>query len=135
MAVNPSALYGRDLGALADCDDLFTDIEGLGVVSQDALHSITQENFLGVSGDGRGMDVRLLIGIDTADLKNAQLEISEVLTRDDRVDSADVALTESVHNGFADVTMKITLTTSDGSSITFTKSVLDLTTTFGDPES
>jgi hypothetical protein len=61
--------------------------------------------------------------------------IADVLARDDRIDFADVVLTKTRTNAqLDDVTMKVTGHTSEG-PFSFTKSVLELTSTIGDPES
>jgi hypothetical protein len=126
MAQNPAQDYGRDIQCVVDADDLFTEVEGLGAVIQDALHSITQEDFLGPGGDGRGFDVRTLLGAKQSALTLAQPLIVEVLERDDRISTADVVLTETTNNGLSDIILNIHCETAFG-PFDETISVLDLT--------
>lgn len=125
MAENPAQDYGKDIACVVDADELFSEVEGVDVVAQDALHAITQEDFLGPGGDGRGIDVRKLIGASQEVLNSHQPLIAEVLERDDRITHADVTLTAVTTNGLADVTMQITGYTALG-PFTFTRNVSDL---------
>lgn len=127
MAVNPALEYGEDIACVSDADDLFTEAVGLDVVIQDALHYVTQEDFLGEGGDGRGYDLRNLIGAKQSELDGAAPLVADVLTRDDRILEADVQLTAITTNGLADVSMSIRGKTAAG-PFDFTRSVLDLTT-------
>jgi hypothetical protein len=126
MAQNPAQAYGEDVACIVDADELFSEAEGLDVVAQDSLHAITQENFLGPGGDGRGIDVRKLIGASQDELTSTQPLIAEVLERDDRITHADVTLTAVMVNGLADVQLEITGYTAAG-PFSFTRNVSDLT--------
>ncbi len=127
MAINDPTLYGRDVRCQSDADDLFTDCVGIDVVKQDALHLITQTDFLGPGGDARGFDLRSLIGKDTRELANYAPIVSNVLTEgDDRILSAAVTLKATTRNGLADVEFSIACETAQG-PFDLTRSVLDLT--------
>lgn len=109
MAQNPATSYGRDIACVADADALFTEAIGIAVVRQDAIHRITTDDVLGDDGTGSfvitgwGFDCRRLLGLPTGRLAAHQPILSEVLTRDPRVQSADVTLTPTTTNGLADV--------------------------------
>ena len=126
MAQNPAQDYGVDVACVVDADEFFSEAEGIDVVAQDALHAITQENFLGPGGDGRGIDVRTLIGATQSFLTSQQPLIAEVLERDDRITHADVVLTAIQTNGLADVQMEITCFTEAG-PFPLTRKISDLT--------
>ncbi len=134
MATNEARLYGSDIACISDADELWSEVEGLEVVKQDAIHVITTDDFLGPGGAGRGFDCRRLIGKNTAELASLQPILVEVLCRDDRINDAQVVLTSTTTRGLADVEIACTCHTDLG-PFSFTKSVMDLTTTFGDPES
>lgn len=125
MALNPAQDYGVDVACVVDADELFSEAEGVDVVAQDALHAITQEDFLGPGGDGRGIDVRKFIGANQTFLNSQQPLVAEVLERDDRITHADVVLTAIMSNGLADVQIQITGFTDEG-PFTFTRKISDL---------
>lgn len=127
MAKNAALGYGIDIACISDADDLFSEAEGLDVVMQDALHAITQEDFLGEGGDGRGKDIRRLIGAKQSELESEAPIVADVLTRDDRILDAEVQLTATTTNGLSDVLMEVRCNTPFG-PFSFTRSVLDLTT-------
>lgn len=126
MATNPAKDYGKDIRCLNDADDLFSDIEGLEVVQQDSMHVLLSDDFLGPGGNGRGYDVRKLVGLSTTELASYQPLLSEVLERDDRITAADVTLTAIVTNGLADVQISATVFTEAG-PFSFTHPVSSLT--------
>ncbi len=128
MAQNPAQDYGVDLACVVDADELFTDAEGVDVVAQDALHAITQEDFLGPGGDGRGIDVRKWIGAKQSFLTSQQPIVTEVIERDERISHADVVLTAIVTNGLSDIQIDITGFTEAG-PFKLTKKVSDLSAT------
>ncbi len=134
MATNLQSAYGRDIACLADADELFSEVTGPDLVAQDCLHAITQEHFLGEGGDDRGIDVRDFIGMHAEELATKVLLVHEVITRDERIETVEVALTPTAHNGTTDVLVEIAGTTALG-PFGFTKSVRDLISTIGDPQS
>jgi hypothetical protein len=125
MAENPAQDYGVDIACVVDADELFSEAEGIDVVAQDALHAITQEDFLGPGGDGRGIDVRKFIGAKQNFLIEQQPIVAEVLERDERINHAEVVLTATTSNGLADVQIQITCFT-DAGPFSLTRKVSDL---------
>ncbi len=134
MALNTPDQYGIDIACISDADDLLSAVSGIALVVQDAIHAITQDSFLGPGGDGRGTDVRLLIGLTEDELAVEQGAIVETLLRDDRILTVDVVLTSTSTKGLSDVEVSVSGTTALG-PFDFTKSVLELTSTIGDIES
>lgn len=128
MASNPAEYYGTDIACVADADELFSEVTGLDVVVQDAIHRITTDHILGPNGIDWGYDCRKLLGGTDRDLRLAQPIITEVLTRDDRVETADVSLTSMSRNGIVDAELTVTLYTAYG-PFTFTRLISELTTT------
>lgn len=128
MATNPAAYYGKDLACVADCDELFSEVEGIKVVVQDAIHVLTNDNFLGPGGIDRGYDCRKLLGATQRELTLAQPIITEVLCRDDRIDTADVELTAVSRAGVIDAELNVTLYTALG-AYSFTRLLSELTDT------
>ena len=126
MAENPAQDYGKDIACVVDADELFSDVEGPDVVAQDSLHAITQEDFLGPGGDGRGIDVRKFIGAKQSFLTSQQPLVAEVIERDERVNHVDVVLTATTTNGLADVRIEINGETDLG-PFSLTRNVSDLT--------
>ena len=126
MAQNPAQDYGTDVACVVDADELFSEAEGIDVVAQDALHSITQEDFLGPGGDGRGIDVRTFVGANQSFLTSRQPLVAEVLERDDRITHADVVLTAITTKGLSDVQIDMTCFTDEG-PFSLTRKVSDLT--------
>ena len=126
MATNPATYYGVELACVSDADELFTDAIGIDVVRQDALHRLTTDSVLGPGGDDWGYDCRKLLGLKSIELTRMQPTIIEVLTRDDRIDSADVTLETATNNGMADVRITAQCETALG-PFEFTKFVSELT--------
>lgn len=126
MATQPATNYGRDIACITDADAFFTDVTGLGCITQDAIHRLTTDDVLGPGGDGWGFNVRRLLGGSTSALAGMQPVLSEVLQRDPRILTADVTLTPTVTNGFADVLISVVATTALG-PFSFIKSVQQLT--------
>jgi hypothetical protein len=126
MAQNPAQDYGLDVACVVDADELFSEAEGVDVVAQDALHAITQEDFLGPGGDGRGIDVRKFIGAKQTFLTSQQPIVAEVIERDERISQVDVVLTATTTNGLDDVVIQITGFTDEG-PFSLTRKVSDLT--------
>lgn len=120
MAFNEPTAYGKDIRAVLDADALFSVVEGVDVVYQDAVHRLMTDNILGDDGsggfviEGWGFDCRRLLGIDTARLKAHQPILVEVLTRDPRIDSATVVLTPVRTNGLEDVELRADCETALG---------------------
>jgi hypothetical protein len=108
VAQNPALNYGVDIACVEDADELFSEVSGIPLVVQDMIHRITQKSFLGPNGDDRGIDVRKFCGAPQQDLTRAQPEIIEAITRDDRIQSADVTLTYTEGpDGTADASLRI----------------------------
>lgn len=115
MAVNPDLSYGRDIRCVNDADELWSEVTGLELIFQDTIHVITCEDFLGPRGNKRGFDTRKLIGKKQAELTQYGPTISEAITRDPRVQTADVILTETKNaRGLLDVQITINCTTALG---------------------
>lgn len=126
MAVNKPSAYGRDVRCVNDADALWTDVTGLDVVKQDAIHRLTNDTVLGPGGDGWGFDCRKLVGLNPSELSAYQPVLSTVLQQDDRIDAADVLLTVVTTNGLADVRIAVTCYTAEG-PFEFIKNVSELT--------
>lgn len=132
MAANESAAYGEDIRAVFDGDELLSTTEGLEVVYQDALHRLMTDDILGDDGTGGfmisgwGFDCRKLLGINSSRLKSYQPILSEVLTRDPRIDSAEVVLTPVRTNGLEDVELRARCVTALG-PFTLIKRITELT--------
>jgi hypothetical protein len=127
MAVNPAQYYGTDIACINDADELFTEATGLQVVIQDVIHRITTTSVLGPGGDDWGYDLRNLLGATTKELARMQPTITEVIQRDDRIETADVTLTATTTNGLADIDVRIECTTALG-PFTLTSPLSELTT-------
>jgi len=134
MAVNDASAYGRDIRCLFDADEFFTSVEGIGVVRQHAFHRITTDDVLGDDGTGSfvirgwGFDVRRLLGLPASELPAYQPILSEVLQRDERVETADVKIeATSNDNGTADVAIEVQCTTALGPFSLVIPSIQDLT--------
>ncbi len=126
MATNPATDYGLDIQCINDADELFSEVEGIQVVAQDALHLLLSDDFLGPDGDGLGYDCRRLIGLPDSALIVLQPTLEAVLKQDDRILTATVLLTPTRNNGVSDVTIKAICETAEG-PFTLTKNVSDLT--------
>lgn len=126
MATNPATYYGTDVACVNDADEMFSEAVGLPVVVQDALHRLTVDSVLGPNGDDWGYDCRKLSGMKAAELVLMQPTLIEVLTRDDRIEGADVELTAVETNGLTDTRIDITLYTAEG-PFTLTRMVSELT--------
>lgn len=126
MTYNPAQYYGVDIKCVSDADELFTEVTGVDCLTQDLLHRLTCDAVLGPNGDDWGYDCRRLIGANDDELKRMQSTISEVLSRDERVDSADVTLTSVATNGFVDIEVSATIYTALG-SFEFTRTLSSMT--------
>lgn len=127
MATNPASYYGTDLACINDADELFSEVSGINLIIQDTIHRITTTSVLGPGGDDWGYDLRNLLGASTAELARMQPTITEVIQRDDRIDTADVTLTATITNGLADIDVRIECTTALG-PFTLTRPLSELTT-------
>lgn len=123
MAANP---YGTDVRCVFDADALWTATTGLQAVEQDLIHRLLTNNVLGPGGDGWGYDVRQLLGMPARELAGKQPMLVEVLTRDERVQTADVTLTVTTTNGLSDVTLDVTCVLFTGKVFRYVKSIRDL---------
>lgn len=128
MATNPETYYGSELACINDADEMFSEAVGLPVVVQDALHRLTCDSVLGPNGDDWGFDCRNLSGMKSSELVMMQPTLIEVLTRDDRIESADVELTAVEANGLTDTQISATLYTAEG-PFSFTRLISELTAT------
>jgi hypothetical protein len=127
MATNPATYYGVELACVSDADELFSEVVGIGVVRQDAIHRLTVESVLGPNGDDWGYDCRKLLGMKSDELVRMQPTIIEVLTRDDRIETADVTLESVINpNGMHDVKITVQCETALG-PFEFTRFVSELT--------
>lgn len=126
MAKNAPSSYGKDIRCYTDADALFSTVTGVDLVKQDAFHRITTDSVLGPGGDGWGFDCRRLLGMSTRVLAGMQPFLSEVLQRDDRIQSADVTLAATTTRGLADVIIKAACVTEEG-PFELVMSVQDLT--------
>lgn len=127
MAVNPDNQYGLDIACVDDADELFTEVSGVNLVAQDMIHRITTDHVLGPGGDDWGYDMRNLLGAKTEVLARMQPTVTEVIQRDERINTADVTLTATTRNGLADIDVRIECTTAFG-PFTLTSALSDLTT-------
>jgi hypothetical protein len=120
VATNPEEYYGRDIVCVQGADALFSEVVGIGVVRQDAIHRVLTDDVLGPGGDGWGRDCRSLLGIK-AELAPSYAPIfEEVLTRDERVLTAEVQiLIESSLTQLKTLTFEASCTTDLG-PFTFT---------------
>jgi hypothetical protein len=126
VATNPSLDYGLDVACISDADDMFTEVSGVDLVAQDALHLITSDDFLGPGGDSLGFDARRLIGLNTDELIGMQSVLEQILENDDRILRAVVTLTATTRNGLADVVLEAICETEHG-PFALTKSIGELT--------
>jgi hypothetical protein len=85
--------YGTDFACDSDADELLSTVSGLDVVRQDALHRLLTDDVLGPDGIGWGYDCRKMLGMDPKKVALMGPLLSGVLQQDDRIDSADVAVT------------------------------------------
>ena len=131
MAFNEAAAYGKDIRCVFDADPLFSTVEGIDVIYQDAVHRLLTDDILGDDGSGGfviagwGFDCRRLFGLDTARLRAHQPILVEVLTRDPRIESATVVLTPVRTNGLEDVEIRVDCVTALG-PFTFIKRISEL---------
>lgn len=114
MASNPAADYGTDLACVYDAGDDFGTVTGLDLVRQDAIHRLLTDSVLGPEDDAAdwGFDVRRLLGAPNASTSTIGPTLSEVLTRDPRILTADV--TVDVDDGGLGLTVSATCTTALG---------------------
>lgn len=131
MSANPASFYGRDIRCVHDADSLWSEVEGLDLLYQDAIHRLTVDDILGDDGTGSlvivgwGYDVRRLLGMPSSQLAAQQPQISAVLQKDPRILSADVSLTAVTTNGLDDVQLEIICNTALG-PFSLVKKVSDL---------
>lgn len=105
MARNAPATYGTALRCWDDADAFFTTCTGLESVIQDVYHVITNRHFLGPGGEDRGEDITRWPGMPAEQLARRGPVLSEVITRDDRIQTADVTVSATP------ITIKSTLYT------------------------
>jgi hypothetical protein len=94
---------------------MWSSVEGIAVVYQAALHRITTDSVLGPGGDGWGFDARRLLGLPASELPGYQAILAEAITRDPRIDSAEVTLTPVLKLGtMVDVLLEAECVTAAG---------------------
>jgi hypothetical protein len=125
VARNTASAYGRSLRCISDADPLFSSVEGLDLVKQDAIHRLANDSVLGPGGDGWGYDCMQLVGLPDSDLAARQPFIAEVLKQDPRIEEAEVALTTVRAGPVADVRIAAICYTAEG-PFELVKSVLEL---------
>ena len=132
MAFNEPAAYGRDVRAVLDADTLFSSVEGIDVLYQAAIHRITTDSVLGDDGTGSlviddwGFDCRRLLGMHASKAKAYQPILAERITRDPRIDSAQIIITPTRVNGLEDLEIRGECQTALGPFPIYIKSVRDL---------
>jgi len=126
MASNQPAAYGRDIRCIRDADGLLSSVVGIDVVVQAAIHRITTPSVLGPGGDDWGEDAHRLLGMPQDQLTREQPLFAAAITKDDRVETADVTLTAISSNGKADVLISVIGTSALG-PFEFVKPVSELT--------
>jgi hypothetical protein len=126
MATQDAKYFGVDLACVIDADELFSEVSGEALLIQDSIHRLTTDAVLGPGGDDWGYDCRRLIGASNEELERMQPTLSEVLSRDDRVISADVTLSSVAHNGMSDMSVDVTLHTALG-PFSFTRTLSQMT--------
>lgn len=99
MAQNTPSAYGTDLLCIDDADELFSDVTGIQVVAQDAYHRLTNDTVLGEGGEDWGYDVTKLLGMTTAQIAAMPPTISAALQKDERIQAADVTITQNKRVG------------------------------------
>lgn len=115
MAINDPEEYGVDIASVVDADVLFSEAVGLDVVRQDAIHRLSTDNILGPDGDGWGYNCARLLGMPSTQIAGMPPVLSEVLLRDDRIESAAVSLQEITSTaGFRDVLVRAECVTAAG---------------------
>jgi hypothetical protein len=115
MASNPDKYYGLSVRCISDADEFFSTVSGIGVIAQDSIHRITCDSVLGSNGADWGIDIRQMVGAKQRELTLNQPRIIEVLERDDRIDSADVTLTDIERSpGLHDIQIELHLETALG---------------------
>lgn len=126
MAANSPQAYGKDVRCIRDADGLFSSAIGVDIAVQSAIHRITTDSVLGPGGDDWGYDSHKLLGMKQDELTRQQPLLSEAITRDQRILTADVELTATSTDGLADVVISVKGTTAAG-PFEFVRSVLELT--------
>ena len=107
--------YGVDLGCYLSTDPLFSSVSGIDVVRQDALHRLITDSVLGPAGDDWGYDCRRLLGLPDSRLASVQPLISEVLERDERIQTATVTVRAvRAQNGARNVYVEAVCATAAG---------------------
>jgi len=115
MAINAASTYGLDIACIRDADELWSEVSGIELIRQDTIHVITCEDFIGPKGNKRGFDVRTLIGKKQGELSKYGPTVSEVITRDERIPTADVTFTATTNSrGLLDVLVNIICMTAFG---------------------
>src|SRR5258708_3022064 len=122
MAINPAADYGHDVACISDADDLFSEVEGIDLLIQDAINAVTSDDFLGEGGDGRGKEIRMVMGAPEDELEGAQVVFAEVVERDERINKCEIVLAPTITNGLADVLLEMHCETDLG-PFDFTKPI------------
>lgn len=112
MARNAPAVYGLTLDTRSgDLDPFFSTVDGIEGVAQDLQHRLSNDTVMGPGGEDWGINLRRLCGMPAAQIVRQGPRISDVIQRDDRIDSADVRVKltkgtrfEGVYAGTVEVT-------------------------------
>lgn len=127
MAINLPSDYGTDIACQNDADPFWSTVTGIGSVQQDAYHRVTTDDILGPGGVGWGRDCRRLLGMPTSQLPAEQVAFGQTLQKDDRIQTATVAIVATTRNGVADVAFTAVCVTAQGPFDLVIPSILDLT--------
>lgn len=95
MARNPAAAYGLTLSCMDDVDALFSTVDGIEGIAQDMYHRLTNATVLGPGGEEWGEDLTRWPGMPADKMARRGPYLAEVITRDERIDSADVDVVPS----------------------------------------
>lgn len=114
MAANAATDYGLDIGGVSDADELFSEVSGLALVRQDAIHRLTTDDVLGPGGQGWGYDCRRMLGMPLGQVAAMPPFLAAVLQRDERIQSATVAITPTTTRGLSDLAISASCTTAAG---------------------
>jgi len=127
--------FGLDIRCINDADELLSEVSGVDLVVQDAIHRITCDSVIGPGGDGWGKDIRREVGKPVSEVAKMGPVYSDVLLRDERIDQVTVNLTAIKHgDGTADIIVSV-----DGQSalgpFKFIRLVSDLTSNYTEGQS
>ena len=124
--------FGTDIRCIKDADELFSEVSGVDLIIQDAIHRITCDSVIGPGGDGWGKDIRREVGKPIREVEKLSGLYSDVLMRDQRIDKVNVSITAVKHgDGTADLLVSV-----DGDSafgpFKFVRMISELTTDYAE---